>query len=87
MASPIVCLDMAGTVVNDGGSVEDAFTQALSAVAEPTTDEIANYIQATMGQSKIEVFTALLGDEQQAKLQPKRSTRPTSQELRQDPPA
>lgn len=68
MASPIVCLDMAGTVVNDGGSVQDAFTQALSAVAEPTTDEITNYIQATMGQSKIEVFTALLGDEQQAKL-------------------
>lgn len=66
MHSPIVCLDMAGTIINDDGSVDEAFTRALEAIGEPKTEEIADYIQATMGQSKIEVFAALLGDEERA---------------------
>lgn len=59
----LVCFDMAGTTVADDGRVVDAFDRALREVAgrPPTHDELAT-VRATMGQSKIEVFTQLLGD-------------------------
>src|SRR5664280_2395993 len=66
MTQPIrmVALDMAGTTVADGGAVEEAFQRALDAVgltAGGLTDDPQTYIRRTMGQSKITVFTELLG--------------------------
>lgn len=59
----LVCLDMAGTTVHDGGVVVDAFRTALTDVGlEPGTaahDHAVQYALDTMGQSKIAVFTAL----------------------------
>jgi phosphoglycolate phosphatase len=64
----VACLDMAGTTVRDDGTVIEAFasaigTQNLTAAAyqQAMTD-----VQATMGQSKIEVFRRILGDERAA---------------------
>lgn len=60
----LVALDMAGTTVDDGGAVEEAFQSALDAVgltAGDLLDDPRAYIRRTMGQSKISVFTALLG--------------------------
>ncbi len=60
----LVALDMAGTTVADGGAVEEAFQRALDAVgltAGDLEDDPAGYIRRTMGQSKITVFTELLG--------------------------
>ena len=64
----VACLDMAGTTVRDDGTVIEAFasaigTQNLSAAAyqQAMTD-----VQSTMGQSKIEVFRRILGDERAA---------------------
>jgi phosphoglycolate phosphatase len=61
----VLCLDMAGTTVSDGDSVMTAFTAALSAENLPVRDFSAamRYVKATMGQSKIEVFLHILGDE------------------------
>ena len=66
MTPPIrlAALDMAGTTVADEGAVEEAFQSALDAVglvAGDLADDPAAYIRRTMGQSKIEVFTELLG--------------------------
>jgi len=59
----LVCLDMAGTTVDDGGVVLDAFRSALTEVdLAPGTsghDRAVQYAIDTMGQSKIAVFTAL----------------------------
>lgn len=59
----LVCLDMAGTTVHDGGVVVDAFRTALTDVGleRGTTpyDDAVQYALDTMGQSKIVVFTAL----------------------------
>ena len=55
---------MAGTTVADEGAVEEAFQAALDAVglvAGDLMDDPAAYIRRTMGQSKITVFTELLG--------------------------
>jgi phosphoglycolate phosphatase len=59
----VACLDMAGTTVRDDGVVMDAFRAAV-----PGADtEAMDYVRATMGQSKIEVFRHILsGDEQAA---------------------
>jgi phosphonatase-like hydrolase len=61
----LAVLDLAGTTVRDDGAVEAAFVDALGAVdAGPGTDGFAervDYLRATMGRSKIEVFRALLG--------------------------
>jgi phosphoglycolate phosphatase len=60
----LAALDMAGTTVEDAGAVEEAFQGALDAVgltAAALTEDPAAYIRRTMGQSKIEVFTQLLG--------------------------
>ena len=56
---------MAGTTVADDGAVEEAFQAALDAVGahrRPADGTIPDdYIRRTMGQSKIAVFTELLG--------------------------
>jgi phosphoglycolate phosphatase len=60
----LVALDMAGTTVSDDGAVEEAFQQALDAVgltAGNLRRDPQEYIRRTMGQSKILVFTELLG--------------------------
>ena len=66
MKPPIrmVALDMAGTTVADGGAVEEAFQHALDVVgltAGQLKSDPQDYIRRTMGQSKITVFTELLG--------------------------
>jgi len=66
MSAPIrlVALDMAGTTVADDGAVEEAFQQALDAVgltARSLKGDADEYIRRTMGQSKIAVFSELLG--------------------------
>ena len=66
----IACLDMAGTTVADDGSVMTAFTAAVAdqglVPGAPGYDEAIAYVHATMGQSKIEVFRAILGGEDAA---------------------
>ncbi|MFD3591302.1 phosphonatase-like hydrolase [Nocardia sp. NPDC058640] len=69
----LAVLDMAGTTVADGGLVLQAFEAAATAAgieAEgPRREEARRYVIDTMGQSKIEVFRALLpGDEAAAQL-------------------
>jgi phosphonatase-like hydrolase len=66
MSTPIrmVALDMAGTTVADGGAVEEAFQRALDSVGLTAGELQADpqeYVRRTMGQSKITVFTELLG--------------------------
>lgn len=66
MSTPIrlVTLDMAGTTVADDGAVEEAFQVALDSVgltARNLRGEPDDYIRRTMGQSKISVFSELLG--------------------------
>jgi phosphoglycolate phosphatase len=66
MRTPIrlVTLDMAGTTVADDGAVEEAFQVALDSVgitARNLRGGPDDYIRRTMGQSKITVFTELLG--------------------------
>jgi phosphoglycolate phosphatase len=71
MAAPplirLAVLDLAGTTVRDEGAVEAAFVEALRQEgAGPDTDgfdQRLEYLRATMGSSKIEVFRELLGDE------------------------
>ena len=65
MSPTIACLDMAGTTVRDDGVVLDAFRSAISGrgLSEAEYDQAMKDVQATMGQSKIEVFRRLLGDE------------------------
>lgn len=66
----VACLDMAGTTVADDGSVLAAFTAAVAEFGlvpgAAGYDEAITVVQDTMGQSKIEVFRRLLGDEDQA---------------------
>ena len=63
----LAVLDMAGTTVRDGGIVESSFLLALESVGIPRDDPAMpgrlEYVQATMGQSKIEVFRGLLDDD------------------------
>jgi phosphoglycolate phosphatase len=65
----VVCLDMAGTTVLDKGTVMSAFTDAIVAFNLPVKrfNEAMHYVKATMGQSKIEVFRHILGNEADAK--------------------
>jgi len=61
----MIAFDVAGTTVMDDGLVIRAFEKAFSfAVPEQWQDrreELTQYALDTMGQSKIEVFTAMLG--------------------------
>ncbi len=63
----LAALDMAGTTVADDGVVERSFLRALAEVGIPADDprmpDHLAHVQRTMGQSKIEVFRALLHDE------------------------
>ncbi|MEU5692744.1 phosphonatase-like hydrolase [Actinosynnema sp. NPDC020468] len=59
MSVDLVVFDMAGTTVLDDGLVERAFRRALPDAGE----EQVRYVRDTMGQSKIVVFRALLGEE------------------------
>src|SRR5271166_5378462 len=66
----VACLDMAGTTVADDGSVMAAFSAAAAEFGlvpgAPGYDDAIEFVQATMGQSKIEVFRRLLGSEERA---------------------
>jgi phosphoglycolate phosphatase len=70
-AITIACLDMAGTTVHDEGSVLAAFGAALErgglAAGSPRYAEAMEIVRASMGQSKIEVFRRLLGEETAAR--------------------
>lgn len=60
----LVVLDMAGTTVRDDGAVDEAFTAALSSAGvepgSPRFESARVYVRDTMGQSKADVFAALL---------------------------
>ncbi|MEV0027802.1 phosphonatase-like hydrolase [Nocardia sp. NPDC050793] len=66
----LAVLDMAGTTVADGGLVLRAFDTAATAAGleteGPQRERARRYVLDTMGQSKIAVFRALLGDEDRA---------------------
>lgn len=66
----VTVLDMAGTTIADDGVVEAAFTAAMTASeigpGSPGHAAALDYVRATMGQSKIEVFRHLLQDEERA---------------------
>jgi phosphoglycolate phosphatase len=63
-AFSLACLDMAGTTVRDEGAVDEAFTVALHAAGvdldSPRFASARAYVLETMGQSKADVFAALL---------------------------
>jgi phosphonatase-like hydrolase len=70
MSVEMVAFDVAGTVLNDDGLVISAFKKAFEATQPdlwPTHGEQwTQYAIDTMGQSKIHVFTELLGDAEKA---------------------
>ncbi|GAA0623075.1 phosphonatase-like hydrolase [Kribbella sandramycini] len=63
----LAVLDMAGTTVADDGLVERAFSTAIGAEGiesgSPEYERMIAHVRATMGESKITVFRALLGAE------------------------
>jgi phosphonatase-like hydrolase len=63
----VVALDMAGTTVIDGGAVEQSFSDAFGTLGLTPTAAQVDHVRTTMGQSKIEVFRALLGEEEAAR--------------------
>ena len=64
MTIELICFDMAGTTVNDGGLVLSAFRRTIEelGVTGDQARDAEAYVIETMGQSKIEVFTELFGD-------------------------
>lgn len=62
----LACLDMAGTTVEDGGTVEAAFLDAIDGCGLDVDAALA-HVRATMGMSKIVVFRDLFGDEDVAR--------------------
>ena len=64
----VVCLDMAGTTIRDGNAVMAAFGAAVASQNLPVAgfSSAMKYARDTMGQSKIEVFRHILGDEDAA---------------------
>ena len=70
MKPELVAFDVAGTTLNDDGVVIHAFKVAFEATQPelwPTKGhEWTQYALDTMGQSKIHVFTELLGDAEKA---------------------
>jgi len=72
MKVELIAFDVAGTTLNDGGVVISSFQNAFKR-SEPDlwghkANKLTQYAFETMGQSKIEVFKALLGDEERARL-------------------
>jgi phosphoglycolate phosphatase len=67
----VACLDMAGTTVADDGTVLAAFAAAAEQAGlgpgSPGHDEAMAVVRQSMGQSKIEVFRRVLGDESAAR--------------------
>jgi phosphoglycolate phosphatase len=67
----LVVLDMAGTTVRDDGAVDEAFAVALSSVGvatdSPRFEAAQRYVRDTMGQSKADVFAALLEPDEAAR--------------------
>jgi phosphonatase-like hydrolase len=61
----VACLDMAGTTVADDGTVMEAFTAAIAEQVLPVArfNQAMTDVRSSMGQSKIEVFRRILGDE------------------------
>ena len=61
----VACLDMAGTTVADDGTVMEAFTAAIAEqnLPVPAFSQAMRDVRASMGQSKIEVFRRILGDD------------------------
>jgi phosphoglycolate phosphatase len=61
----VACLDMAGTTVADDGTVMEAFTAAITEQVLPVTqfNQAMTDVRSSMGQSKIEVFRRILGDD------------------------
>lgn len=58
-----IVMDMAGTTVEDGGIVVEAFTRAWDVRGETgDRDAAILWVQQTMGQSKIEVFRHLVSE-------------------------
>jgi len=67
----LAVLDMAGTTVRDDGVVDEAFTTALTSVGV-LQDSLRfaaaqEYVRDTMGQSKADVFAALLDPDEAAR--------------------
>jgi phosphonatase-like hydrolase len=60
----LVCFDMAGTTMVDSGLVIESFRRTINGLGVSGREAVdaESYVVATMGQSKIEVFTALFGD-------------------------
>jgi phosphonatase-like hydrolase len=60
----LICFDMAGTTVLDNGLVLEAFRRTIEdlEVSPEEAHSAEAYVIETMGQSKIEVFTALFGE-------------------------
>ena len=60
----LICFDMAGTTVLDNGLVLAAFRRTIEGleVGADGAESAEAYVVETMGQSKIEVFTALFGE-------------------------
>jgi phosphoglycolate phosphatase len=65
----VACLDMAGTTVRDDGTVLEAFASAIATQNLPVRafNQAMRDVQSSMGQSKIEVFRRILGDEAAAR--------------------
>lgn len=65
----LVVMDMAGTTVRDDGVVERAFAAAndrTGIAARMPWEEALDHVRATMGQSKLDVFTHLGGGDEVA---------------------
>jgi phosphonatase-like hydrolase len=64
----VACLDMAGTTIADDGTVMESFSAAIDAQNLPVAayDQAMTDVRSSMGQSKIEVFRRILGDEETA---------------------
>ena len=61
----IACLDMAGTTVRDDGTVLEAFSAAIADcnLSPEAHDQAIQTVRSSMGESKIDVFRKVLGDE------------------------
>jgi len=65
----VACLDMAGTTVSDDGVVLEAFAAAIATQPLPAAayHQAMAAVRSSMGQSKIEVFRRILGEEAMAR--------------------
>ena len=63
----LVLFDVAGTTIKDDGIVVKAFTRGLASsgieVSESELAQMVEYVNATMGQRKIDVFRHLMGQD------------------------